>query len=49
VAALVVLAFVLDRSDAVEYALLVLAVSFAVGFVVLGWTRVARVREERDW
>jgi hypothetical protein len=48
VVALVVLAFVLDHRDAVEYALTVLFVSFAVGLVLLGSTRFARAREERD-
>ena len=48
VVAVVVLAFVLDQRDAVEYALAVLSVSFAVGLVLLGWTRFARAREERD-
>jgi hypothetical protein len=48
VVALVVVAFVLDRRDAVEYALVVLSVSFAAGLVLLGCARFARAREERD-
>lgn len=46
--ALVVLAFVLDRRDAVEYALVVYAVSFAAALLLLGWTRHVRNREEQD-
>ena len=48
IAALVVLAFVLDQRDAVEVALIVLAASFAAGLLFSGWLRAARVREERD-
>jgi hypothetical protein len=47
-AAVVVLAFLLHRGDAVEYALVVLVVSFAVGLTLLGWTRMVRVSEERE-
>lgn len=46
--ALVVLALVVDRRDAVELALIVFFASFAVGIVVLGWSRLVRGREERD-
>jgi uncharacterized integral membrane protein len=46
--ALLVLAFVVDERDAVEFALIVLAASFLVGLVLIGWTRVVRVREERE-
>jgi hypothetical protein len=46
--ALVVLAFVLDRRDAVEFALIVVAVSFVVALPLLGWSRIARGREERE-
>ena len=46
--ALVVVAFVLGRRDAVEVALMVLGASFAVALVLLGWMRFERVREERD-
>jgi membrane protein implicated in regulation of membrane protease activity len=46
--ALAVLAFIVDRADAVELALAVLFVSFVAGLVLLGWTRYARAREERD-
>jgi hypothetical protein len=43
-----VLAFVLDRRDAVELALIVVAVSFAVALPLLGWSRISRSREERE-
>jgi hypothetical protein len=46
--ALVILAFLLARRDAVEYALIVLVVSFAVALPLLGWSRIARGREERE-
>jgi membrane protein DedA with SNARE-associated domain len=46
--ALVVLAFVIGSSDAVELALLVLGASFAVGLVGFGLARVQRVRTERS-
>ena len=46
--ALVVLAFVVHRRDAVELALLVLAGSFAIGVLMSAWMRSARVREERE-
>ena len=45
--ALVVLAFVVRRRDAVELALLVVAASFVVGLLVSAWMRSARVRAER--
>jgi hypothetical protein len=47
-AALIVLAFVVVRRDAVQIALLTLAASFVVALAALGWMRQARVREERD-
>ena len=47
-AALVVLAFVLDHRDSVEYALVVLGASFLIGLPVLGRSRRVRVREERQ-
>jgi hypothetical protein len=46
--AVAVLAFVIDRRDAVELALALLAASFAVGLVSSSWMRRARLREERD-
>ena len=46
--ALVVLAFVLNSRDAVEYALVAFAVSFAAALPLLGWTRHVRDREEHD-
>lgn len=46
--ALLGLAVVVSRRDAVELALLVVAASFAAGVLVSGWMRLARVREERD-
>jgi peptidoglycan/LPS O-acetylase OafA/YrhL len=46
--ALLVVAVVIHRTNAVEYALLVLAVSFAVALFLLGCMRAARAREERD-
>jgi hypothetical protein len=46
-AALLVLAFVLDRRDAVEHALVVFAVSFLGALPVLAWSRAAREREGR--
>jgi hypothetical protein len=36
-------AFVLDRRGEVEYALIVLCASFAAGFVLLAWFRLAGV------
>jgi hypothetical protein len=45
--ALVVLAYVIRTLDAVGFALLVLAASLAVAVVWVGWTRIARAREER--
>jgi hypothetical protein len=45
--ALSVLAFVLDRRDAVELALVVFAVSFLGALPLLAWIRAAREREER--
>ena len=48
VAALVVLAFVLDRRDAVEFAVAVFALSFLAGVIILGFARFLRSREERQ-
>jgi hypothetical protein len=48
VAALVAVALVIHRTNAVEYALLILAVSFGASFLLLAWSRVARARRERD-
>lgn len=45
--ALVLLAFVVDRRDAVEVALVVVAVSFALGLISSGLMRRGRLREER--
>ena len=47
VVALVVLAFVTRKLNTVGIALLVLGASFAAALVLLGWTRIARGREER--
>ncbi|UGS36119.1 hypothetical protein [Capillimicrobium parvum] len=47
VVALVTLAFVVGHGDAVEYALIALGASFVVALLVVGWSRVVRVREER--
>jgi hypothetical protein len=46
--ALLALAIVLDRVDAVEKALLILGVCFACALVVLGLTRLRRGRAERE-
>lgn len=46
--ALVVLAFVVNRRDAVELALAIAAASFVLGLFLSGLTRRARLREERD-
>jgi hypothetical protein len=46
--ALVVVAYITKHRDAIEYALVILAASFAVSFVPLGLLRAARVREERE-
>ena len=48
VVALVVLAVVVRQLNAVGIALLVLASSFALALVLLGWARIARAREERE-
>lgn len=45
--ALLVLAYVIRRLDVVGAALLVLGASLAVALVLVGWTRIARAREER--
>jgi uncharacterized metal-binding protein len=45
--AIAVLALVIHLSSAVVYAVLVLVASFAVSLPVLGWMRIARVREEQ--
>src|SRR5438046_8389685 len=45
-AATVVLALVIHRTESVGEAMLVVAVSFAVSLPVLGWSRIARTREE---
>ena len=44
----VAVALVIHRTDAVEYALLILAMSFGAALLLLGWMRVARARRERD-
>jgi hypothetical protein len=46
-ASLVLVAFVVHRGDSVEYALLVLAASFALALPVLAWMRVVRKHQER--
>src|SRR4029077_7881280 len=46
--AVIAVALVVHRTHAVEYALLVLAASFGAAVVLLGWTRAARARRERD-
>ena len=43
---LLVVAYVIGHDDAIGIALLVLTASFAVALVLLGWTRIARAREE---
>jgi hypothetical protein len=48
VVALAVTALVLHRRDAVEYALVVLTISFLIALILAGWSRAHRVREERD-
>jgi hypothetical protein len=48
VVALLTVALVIHRTNAVEYALLVLAVSLSAALLLLGWMRAARAREERD-
>ena len=47
--ALLVLAAVISRTSAVEYALLILVASFVAALLWLLWMRAARVRSERDW
>ena len=46
--ALLVLAAVIRRTSAAEYALLILAVAFVVAVVWLLWMRAERVRAERE-
>ena len=46
--ALLVIAFVLDRREAIEFALVVFAVSCLAALLALGWTRVGRDREEPE-
>jgi hypothetical protein len=46
--AALLLAIVVDGVDAVENALLILAVCFACALVVLGLTRISRGRRERE-
>jgi hypothetical protein len=46
--ALAILAFVIDRRDAVELALALVAVSFACGLVCSSLMRRGRLREERE-
>jgi hypothetical protein len=46
VIALVVVAALAERTDAIEFALLIAAASFVIGFLVLAVLRRARTREE---
>ena len=48
VVALVILAFVVKRKDAVELALAVFAASLLVGLASSSWMRRGRLREERE-
>ncbi|HEX4526540.1 MAG TPA: hypothetical protein VH108_07345 [Gaiellaceae bacterium] len=45
---LVVIAFVTHHRSAIEYALVILAASFALSLIPLSLLRAARVREERS-
>ena len=45
--ALLVLAVIVDRTDVVRLALIVLGASFGIALVLLGLARVQRVRSER--
>jgi hypothetical protein len=49
VVALVFVAVLFDRTDAIEFALLIAVASFTVSFVVLAVLRRARIREERRY
>jgi hypothetical protein len=48
VVALAILAVVVDRRDAVELALVIVAASILVGLASSSWRRRGRLREERD-
>ena len=48
VLALVVLAYVLDRGDAVQFALAVFLAAFAAGLLLLSFARAMRGRDERQ-